>query len=128
MFDIATRQKFRFSTPVGQLTVEQLWDLPLKGKEGSANLDNVAKLIARQIKSVENEESFVDEVSAADELLNQKLDVVKHIISVKLKEQKDSKESASKREHNAQIRELIARKKQKDLEDLSVEELEAKLK
>jgi hypothetical protein len=36
IFEQATRAKIRFSTPVGMLSVEDLWDLPLTSTQGQA--------------------------------------------------------------------------------------------
>lgn len=43
IFEIASRRKYRFPSAIGELTVEQLWDLPLTDPKRGATLDNVAK-------------------------------------------------------------------------------------
>jgi hypothetical protein len=42
LFERATRLKLRFSTNKNEITVEDLWELPLQSKTGF-DLDNVAK-------------------------------------------------------------------------------------
>jgi len=120
MFEYAARNKTRFTSPQGALSVEELWDLPL------TKLNIVAQHIHREIK-VGEEESFIATRSTNDDVLEQKLDIVKHIIKVRLEENAtalDAKKDAAKRE---KILGLIEKKKDEDLGDLSVEELEALL-
>lgn len=54
LFELATRQKLRFASPKGLLTVEDLWDLPMTG---NTSLDSVSKLANRDVK-VSAEESL----------------------------------------------------------------------
>ena len=119
MFDKATRIKLRFESTRGALSVEELWDLPLRGK---LSLDSLAKVVNRQIKS-ETGESFVDSRSTVDTTQELRLDILKHIIGVKLAEESASREAAEKREKNARIRELIAQKQDQELAGKSIEEL-----
>ncbi|EBS2632400.1 hypothetical protein DRX00_11595 [Salmonella enterica subsp. enterica serovar Gatuni] len=123
MFDKATRLKLRFESNKGLLSVEQVWDLSLNA------LNEMAKGLSRQVKAAEtDEEDFIGTKSAVDSELQLRFDVVKHIIGVKLKERDDSKDAAERKANNQVILELIQRKKQQELENKSVEELEALLK
>ena len=83
MFEKAARLKLRFDTPRGNLTVEDLWDIPLTGQQIS--LDNVAKAVNKGLKASE-EESFVAKPSSKDRVLSLKLDILKHVIRVRLAE------------------------------------------
>ena len=48
IFEMATRKKIRFNSPQGDLSTEDLWDLPLSSKvNGKANLDDIAKDLHR---------------------------------------------------------------------------------
>ena len=58
LFMQATREKFRFESSKGDLSVEQLWDLPLTSRTGF-DLDTVAKAVNADLKA-SNEESFVN--------------------------------------------------------------------
>lgn len=123
MFDKATRLKLRFESNKGLLSVEQVWDLSLTA------LNEMAKSLSRQVKAAEtDEEDFIGTKSNVDSELQLRFDVVKHIIGVKLKERDDSKDAAERKANNQVILELIQRKKQQELENKSVEELEALLK
>lgn len=125
LFEIAVREKYRFETGDGKLvTVEDLWDLPLTANRLS--LDDVAKTINRKLKQVE-EESFVVTRNREDTVLQNKLDIVKYVISVKIAERDAKVNEQRKRQQNQEIRAIIERKKQSELESKSVEELEAML-
>lgn len=82
LFEEASRKKLRFPTERGELSVEQLWDLPLTSDRG-LSLDAIAIGINVQLKAV-SEDSFVKPQSnprkAQYEMM---LEIIKHIIAVK---------------------------------------------
>lgn len=125
MFEKASKQKLRFESNRGMLTVEDLWDLPLKHRSG-LDLDTLAKGLNRQIKEQE-EESFVVKASSTSTTLKTKFDIVKHIIDVRLAEKEKAEEAAAKKAKKDKIMEVIARKEDQSLENLSVEELKSML-
>ncbi len=122
MFEKASRLKLRFETSKGQLTVEDLWDLPLTAREGRASLDEVAKSLHRKLKSDENI-SFVTPEKAEDETPKLMFEIVKHIISVRLEEQKQASEARTKAEKRQMILSLIERKQTETLSAASEEDL-----
>jgi hypothetical protein len=127
MFEKATRLKLRFESTKGLLSVEDLWDLPLQTtRSGAASLDSVAIGLNRQIKEATTV-SFVDETTRANDELQLKFDVVKHIIEVRKAE---NAAAALKRERETtkqRILEIIAKKQDQSLENASIEELQQKL-
>jgi hypothetical protein len=124
MFDKATRLKLRFETPKGSLSTEDLWDLPLTNGRSNASLNEIAKGISRQLK--ENvDEDFVNQSRKADEVLELKLDIVKHVIAIRIAENDAAKLAAEKREKKQRLMDLIARKQDEQLEGKSLEELQA---
>lgn len=123
MFDKATRLKLRFNSNKGQLSVEQVWDLSLTA------LNEMAKGLSRELKAATvDDEDFIGNNTSVDSQLQLRFDIVKSIISTKLKERDDSLSAAEKREHNQVILELIKKKQQEELAGKSVEELQALLK
>lgn len=127
IFENATRKNFQFASAVGNLNVIQLWDLPLTSTR-SANLNDIAKGINTQLKA-EEEESFVTVSRNTKKVeLEAKLEIVKHIIAVKLQENASRVDAAEKAKRREQLLELIARKKDQELESRSIEEIEAELK
>lgn len=125
MFEKASRLKVRFSSPQGALSVEDLWDLPLTSvRANTANLNNIAKAVSRELKA-ESEEDFVNPKSKADDLLQLKLEIVKHVIQVKQAENAAAAELADRRNKKEKLLELIARKQDQQLEGKPLEELQA---
>lgn len=126
-FEQATRLKFRFESPVGGLTAEDLWDLPLSSATGRANLDDVAKRLHRQLKSAVDEVSFVQPALKTNDELQLKFDVVKRVIDVRVAERDAAAAEAVRREKKQRIMEIIARKEDEQLSSTSVDELRAML-
>ena len=126
IFEQATKQKFRFPSNKGELTVEQLWDLPLQSKSGF-DLDSVAKQVNSSLKAV-TEESFVSSVERPEHSkLNTMLDVVKHIIACKLKYIEDAEARRDKAVKRERLLSILASKQDQELQALSAEELTKQL-
>ena len=128
MFEQATRLKLRFAVGTRvNLTVENLWDLPLTNVKGE-DLDHIA--IELQEKLSTNEKSFVVQQSKNKETqLNQlKFDIVKYIIDVCLEEQKAANLERQRAQEIATLKELQKQAKIRDLQNLSSEEIEERIK
>lgn len=126
IFELAAQQKLRFNTGRGDLTVEQLYDLPLQAKS-NISLDGIAISLDTEIRETAKK-SFVSEVSPNASLLDLKLEIVKHIIKCRIdanKKKVEAQELISKRK---QLEEIISVKKQENLTSMSLDELEAELK
>lgn len=124
IFETASRQKFRFPSSKGALSTEQLWDLPLTHTDpGVVTLDQVARAVNAELKSV-TEESFVaTKRSDREGVLSEKLDVVKHVIAVKLAEQEARADVAKKIQERKRLTELLAEKDAEAQKALPREEL-----
>jgi spore cortex formation protein SpoVR/YcgB (stage V sporulation) len=120
LFEKAAKQKLRFNSNKGQLTVEDLFDLSL------TSLDNIAKAVNRKLKD-EVEESFIQKKSTASTELELQLDILKYIIEYKTNVEEANKKRAETVARKHQIEEILMRKKSQELEDLSVDELQAML-
>lgn len=128
MFEQATRLKLRFAVGTRvNLTVENLWDLPLTNVKGE-DLDHIA--IELQEKLSTNEKSFVVQQSKNKETqLNQlKFDIVKYIIDVRLEEQKVANLERQRAQEISTLKELQKQAKIRDLQNLSSEEIEERIK
>ena len=126
MFEKAARLKLRFSTPVGDLSAEDLWDLPLTSRANKANLDDLARALHQQIEQAPTV-SFVKPTEPVSVIPQLKFDLVLHIIKVKLAEQEAAQKAQTTRERKQQIMALIEQKKNDALGASSIEELQAML-
>lgn len=120
-FEKASRQKIRFNTVQGTISVEDLWDLPLTSVRG-LNLNDIAKGISKQIKDA-GEEDFVDNVKKPNEVLSLKLDLVKRVIEVKKDERDAAEREAARKAEKQRILELIDEKRDEKLKGKTEEEL-----
>jgi len=127
MFERATRQKLRFDTSKGQLSVEDLWDLPLTSTRGHVNLDDLARGFHNQLKN-NDDISFVDVDRKNDSVIQLKFDIVKHIIDVKLAERALAALKAENDMKKSRIMELIAQRQDEALSSKSIDELTEMLK
>ena len=126
LFEKATRKAFRFPSIKGELNVEQVWQLPLTSRTGF-DLDSVARTINAELKSLA-EESFVNKGSNPKRAeLQDKLDIVVHIIGVKQSESEAAEKRVARQQEVSKLEELLARKNDQALESLSAEEIQAKL-
>ena len=124
MFEKALRQKFRFESPKGMLTVEDLWDLPLTSATNRPNLDDIARALHAQLKSGADV-SFVNPGQMSDPTVQAKFDIVKHIIDVRVAENEAARQASANRERKQQLLGILAQKENDQLLGMSVEELRA---
>ena len=126
IFEKASRRQLRFESTKGELTVEQLWELPLTSAT-RVNLDALAQAVNRELKSLD-EESFVQKTSNPRKTtLQLKLDILKHIIATRVAEQDAAEQAQTKKAEREKLQEILAAKQDAALENLTVEELEARL-
>lgn len=121
IFEQAVRLKIRFDTPKGMLSVEDLWDLPLTSTRG-ANLDDIARGLFALLRSG-NDVSFVNPEQKSDPTAQLRFDLAKHVIDIRLAENKAASEASANREKKQRLLGIIAEKEGQALTALSVEEL-----
>lgn len=119
MFEVAARNKVRFPYK-GMISVEDLWDLSVTA------LDAVFKTLNSQVKQVK-EESLLSTKSKSDERLELQIEIVKYIVSVKLKEQDEREKAAAKKELKQKILQIKADRQDKALTEASDDELQKML-
>ena len=120
MFEVASRRKFRFPYK-GMVQVEDLWDLSVR------ELDQIFKTLNARAKQ-SSEESLLDTKTREDEDLTIMIDIVKHIVNVKVVEEAARTLAVTKREQKKHIMEIMASKHDEDLRSKSLEDLQALLK
>jgi hypothetical protein len=126
IFEQASAKQLRFQTKSGQISTEDLWGLPLQSRTGKLNLDDIARSVSSNIKSAE-EESFVTTASAATTADTLRLDILKHIISVKKDAAEKLKNERAVAEQKQTLLKALANKKVQSIEAMSEEDLEKEL-
>jgi len=126
IFEKATQEKFRYPSTKGLLTTEQLWELPLTAKSGFS-LDDVAKAVNAELKAIDTESFVATETNPAKATLETKLEVVKHIIAIRLAEDQAAKAAAAKKLEKEKLLAVLGRKQDAVLENLTEAELLARI-
>ena len=122
IFEQASIQKVRFPSVRGELTTEQLWDLPLQSKN-QFDLDTVAKEVNASLKAV-TEESFVNTTtSPAKSKYELMLELVKHVIAFKLKANEEARNKAANTAKKDKLIAILGEKQDEALKALTPEEL-----
>lgn len=115
-FKKASRLKLRFQTSKGVLSVEQLWDLSLN------ELDGLAVHLEESCKN--KTKSFLNKKTEQDELSQLRFDIVMDVLTVKVEEREALQKANENKLHDQKILQLIQAKKEEQLSNLTVEELE----
>ena len=128
IFEYATRNKIRFQSSRGELTLEQLWDVPLRGNNGEAfDLNAVAKMANKAYKDI-SEESFVETVKTQEHVRREMaLEVVKYVIEAKLADEEYAKRRADNRLEREKLLGILAEKQDGKLSELSEKELRRRI-
>jgi hypothetical protein len=115
LFEAAARGKYRFPYN-GSVSVEDLWDLSVE------KLDFIYQALEAQADAAPKK-SLLTAHTASNQVLANKIEIVKHIVSVKLAEAEARKQAAADKEYRQIILALIDEKYDEALRSLSVEEL-----
>lgn len=120
MYRKASRMKIRFATAKGNLTVEDLWELSLPA------LDKIAIALDEEL-SKSPKKSFISASTPGNEILEVKFNIVKDIIETKLLEKREVDEVKKKHAEKQRLLEVLSKKEEESLENLSVEELKERI-
>ena len=119
MSEVATRKKFRFPFK-GSISVEDLWDLSLQ------QLDGIYKTLNSQQRQAQ-EASLLTVCTAEDEDLSLKIEIIKHIVSVKQDEINAAVRAKEVKDQREKIMAILADKQDQDLRSKTPEELQEML-
>lgn len=126
IFEYATRARLRFASDKGELTTEQLWDVPLRSRD-NFNLNVIAKLASRALKEI-SEESFVETTRTPEHTRREVvLEVVRHVIDTKLAEEERAKKRAENKQEREKLLQILAEKQAGKLSELSEKELQKRI-
>lgn len=120
MYKKALRTKLRFSTTKGKLTTEDLFDLSL------VDLNNLAIALDKKLSETPRK-SFISDIAPDTQEDELRFNIVKDVITLKLAERDAAQNAKAKAAEKAQLLEILHRKQNEALENLSVAEIEAKL-
>jgi len=123
MFKQASQLKLRFQTPVGIVSVEQLWDLSF------TQLSNTIKAVKKVLKKTDDDElSFLEDSKTVDVENQLRFDILKEVYITKKKTVEEARTAAENKAYNQKILALISEKQEEGLKGKSIEELEALLR
>lgn len=128
LYKFAAANRIRFASSRGDLTVEQLFDLPLKSTKNDFDLDTVARNIYEQVQRT-GEVSFVESATPdpETEVLEIALEIVKDVIATKQADNAAERQSREKAAMKAKLLDILAAKKDQALMNATPEEIEAQL-
>jgi len=119
LFEIATRKKYRFPYK-GLVSVEDLWDLSVQA------LDQIFKHLNKELKE-KGEESLLKSKTDEETDLDNAINIVKYIVSVKEEERLGLLEQRKRAAKKQKIMEIMAEKQDKALTEMSMEDLQKML-
>lgn len=120
LFVTASRNKFRFPFR-GMVSAEDLWDLT------TSQLDSVFKVLNSQKKIFAEESLMRPSATDKDNELDAKIDIVRYVFAVKLKEQEDRNKEKEKAQKRQKILSLMVEKDNEELRTKTKDELAAML-
>ena len=124
MYKQAAILKLRFETPKGLLSAEQLFDLSMT--DLSTSIKKVNALLKKE-QSTDDELAFLEGADVAETQNSLRFKILKDVYLTK----KEARDAAAldyeKKQKKQRIAELIAKKKDEELENKSIEELEKML-
>lgn len=124
LFERASRKNLMLTTSKGTIGVNDLWDLPLTSANNrQANLDDIARTYNERVSkaSVSFVETSPSQATEDDRLT---FELVKHVIAVKIAENKAAAEARNKAAQKQRILEIMAEKQDESLKGKSIEELQ----
>lgn len=124
-FEFVIRNKLRFPSSKGELSFEQLWDVPLRSND-NFNLNSVAVAADKALKDVS--ENFVDNSKSVAVAVRQAVfETVKYVIDRKLEEEDASKKRASNKLEEQKLMKVLAERQDEKLSELSETQIKNRL-
>lgn len=125
LFEYATRNKLRFPSIRGELSLEQLWDVPLRASD-DFNLDRVARTANKVYE--ETDGSFVTQTPTAAHIrAKMVLEVIKRVIEVKLDDEAKAEKRSKNKKEKEKLLEILAKKQDGKLDDMSEKDLQKRI-
>ena len=125
MYKKAARLKLRFDTPKGALSVEQLFDLTMT--ELSSLIKKTNAIVKKEKSAEDDDLAFLEGKDNVESLNSLRFEILKDIYLTKKQEREDAAIDLDKKQKRQRIAEIIQKKEDEALENLSIEELKKKL-
>lgn len=123
IFERAVRAKLRFTSSVGILSAEDIFELPLTNTGNRASLDKIAREVYSELKTFD-EISFVDTKPNPVKIeLQLKFDIIKHVIESKKADLSAAETRLKNDERRRKLSEILAKKQDASLEGMSEEDI-----
>lgn len=119
MFEKASRTKLRFPYK-GMCSMEDLWDLPVE------ELDSIYSTLCAKQESTKKA-SLLSTRTKENSVVDLQIDIVKHIVEVKLQEAEKRAAAKERKAQRDKIMAHIAQKQDADLDAKSLEDLQKML-
>lgn len=122
----AQRAKYRFETTKGYVNMEDLWSLSrsiLKDVYNELNSEYTELTKGRSVLDDDDDDVINVKQKAKETELDNKMTIVKYIFDTKKSEEKERKNEAAKKIEKAKLMDLLAKKQDAALENLSEEEI-----
>lgn len=127
MFKKAAQMKLRFRTAIGNLSVEDLWDLKVESDDDDdVTLKSIYVSLARKA-SLTNDNVPFGTGGKTDKTLQLQLDIVNAIAITKETEAAERDLAVERRARKQRLLKILADKQDEDLRGMSVEELQAEI-
>jgi len=118
IFKKASKVKLRFSSVKGQVSTEDLWDLPMSKLRDMANTIN---------RSLKTSDDLFAVLSPGEETVKLRLSIVVAVIEARATDSANAVEEAERGSKRKMLKEMIAKKTIEAHGAQSIEELEAEL-
>lgn len=117
IFAIASEHKFRYPYK-GMISTEDLWDLNLD------QLDMIYKTLAKEVKAA-HEDSLLTVMprNENDDILDMKIEIVKYVFDAKIEAARKREAEVINAEKKRRILEVLAKKQDDSLNNMSEDEL-----
>lgn len=119
LFEIATRAKYRFVYK-GVITTEDLWDLDV------VQLNDIFKFLKSEQRKA-TEDSLLAQPTPEDAVLENKIAIIRHIVSTKLDEARQADNAKELRDKRQKLMAIMAEKQDAALRAKTPEELQKML-
>lgn len=126
MFELGTRKKLRFTTTKGQISIEDLWDLPITTKAAATSLDSLAVALDKQLSET-GRTSFINP-QKKDVVTQLKFDIVRQILVTKVAEKEHAADLKANKQKKERLLEILASKQDDKLKGMSESQIQAMIR